>query len=85
MYKTIANIEGMMCGMCEAHIQDAIRKLPGVKRVKASHSKNQVKILTPSPLTLDELHTVIDPTGYRLVSAESKIYEKKGFFAFLFF
>ena len=31
MYKVTAGIEGMMCGMCESHIQDAIRKAFNVK------------------------------------------------------
>ena len=26
MYKTTLKIDGMMCGMCEAHVCDAVRK-----------------------------------------------------------
>jgi len=26
MYKTTVKIDGMMCGMCEVHINDSIRK-----------------------------------------------------------
>ena len=26
MFKTVLKIDGMMCGMCEAHVNDAIRK-----------------------------------------------------------
>ena len=38
MIKTTIKIEGMMCGMCEAHVCDAIRKaVPYAKKVKASH------------------------------------------------
>ena len=35
MFKTTVGIEGMMCGMCEAHVNDAIRKAFDVKKVKA--------------------------------------------------
>ena len=32
-------IEGMACPMCEAHMNDAIRKLyPDAKKVKSSHN-----------------------------------------------
>ena len=27
MYQTTLKIDGMMCGMCESHINDTIRKL----------------------------------------------------------
>ena len=38
MIKTTLKIEGMMCSMCEAHINDVIRKaVPGAKKVSSSH------------------------------------------------
>ena len=34
MIKTTLKIDGMMCGMCESHVNDAIRKaFPAVKKV----------------------------------------------------
>ena len=39
MVKTFVNVDGMMCGMCESHINDAIRQAMQVKRVTSSHSK----------------------------------------------
>ncbi len=36
MIRTIIKIEGMMCGMCEAHINDAIRAAFPVKEVSSS-------------------------------------------------
>ncbi len=32
MYQTTLKIDGMMCGMCESHINDTIRKLCPSKR-----------------------------------------------------
>ena len=26
MYQTTVGVDGMMCGMCEAHVNDAVRK-----------------------------------------------------------
>ena len=36
MTQTTLKIDGMMCGMCESHINDAIRKEFPVKKVTAS-------------------------------------------------
>ena len=38
--KITLQIDGMMCGMCEAHVSDAVRrKFPGAKGIKADHIK----------------------------------------------
>ena len=42
MIKTTLKIDGMMCGMCESHVNDAIRKaFPAVKKVTSSHGKGE--------------------------------------------
>ena len=42
MIKTSMKIDGMMCGMCEAHVCDTIRKaVPSAKKVSASRSKKE--------------------------------------------
>ena len=48
MFKTTVGIEGMMCGMCEAHVNDAIRKAFDVKKVKASRKDNNAEIISES-------------------------------------
>ncbi len=82
MTKTTLSIDGMMCSMCEAHINDAIRKAFPVKKVTSSAAKNRTEILSEEPIDEAALHAVIDPTGYRLVSVKSEPYEKKGFSLF---
>lgn len=39
MYKITLDVDGMACGMCEAHVNDAVRKAFQVKKVTSSHSK----------------------------------------------
>ena len=39
MIKTTLRIGGMMCGMCEAHVNDAIRARFNVKKVTSSTRK----------------------------------------------
>ncbi|MBP3736799.1 MAG: cation transporter [Lachnospiraceae bacterium] len=66
MVKTVLDIEGMMCGMCEAHINDAIRNSFRVKKVTSSHRKNRTEIDSEEALDEAELKKVIDATGYTL-------------------
>ena len=46
MIKTTATIEGMHCGMCETHVNDAIRKAFPVKKVKSSAKKSTTEIVS---------------------------------------
>ena len=48
-------VEGMACSMCEAHVNDAIRKAFPVKKVTSSHSKGQTQILCENRLDEDAL------------------------------
>ena len=50
MIETTVKIDGMMCGMCEAHVSDVIRSKFNIKKVSASHSKGQAVILSDGPL-----------------------------------
>ena len=83
MVKIIVKIDGMMCGMCEAHINDAIRREFPVKKVTSSHAKGETVILTEKSIDESALRTTIDATGYKVISMVSKPYEKKGLFGFL--
>lgn len=81
MIKTTLKIEGMMCGMCEAHICDTIRKsVPSSKKVVASRSKGEASFLTESAIDEQALKAAISETGYTCLSVESAPYEKKGLF-----
>ena len=46
MNKVTVKIEGMMCGMCEAHICDTKRRaFPDAKKVKASKAEKEATFL----------------------------------------
>lgn len=82
MIKTTMKIDGMMCGMCEAHVSDAIRKaISEAKKVSASRSKKEASFLTEEPVNAEMLKSAIDATGYTCLSVESAPYEKKGLFS----
>ncbi len=81
MTNYILRIEGMACGMCEAHICETIRRTcPEAKKVSASHGKGEATFLSERPVDENALRAAVDATGYRLVSVQSAPYEKKRWF-----
>lgn len=81
MIKTTVKIDGMMCSMCEAHIQDVIRKsVSGAKKVSASHSRGEASFLSEEAPDAAALKAAIDATGYTCLGVESAPYERKGLF-----
>ena len=77
MIKTTVEVKGMMCGMCESHINDAIRKVFDVKKVSSSHRKGITEIISNEALDEDKIRAVIDETGYTVMSVETEPYKKK--------
>ena len=81
MIKTTLRIDGMMCSMCEAHINDAVRNSFKVKKVTSSHKKGITEIISETAVNFEELKTVIEKTGYKLISCEGiEEIKKKSFF-----
>ena len=67
MIKTTIKIDGMMCSMCEAHINDVIRKNFDIRKVRSSHRKNQTVIESNVELDQNRLKEVVDSTGYKVI------------------
>lgn len=81
MNKVTVKIEGMTCGMCEAHICDTIRSaFPDAKKVKASKARKEATFLIDGSADTEKLKKAITDTGYTFVSAESEPYKKRGLF-----
>ena len=80
MTKYILTIDGMMCGHCEAHMNDAVRNNFSVKKVESSHAKKQC-VIVAEELDEDKLKSVVAETGYELKGIDKEPYEKKGLFA----
>lgn len=59
-----------MCSMCEAHINDAIRRNFKVRKVKSDRRKKMTVIESDDPLDLDKVKEVIDNTGYEVLGFE---------------
>ena len=80
MIKTTLTIDGMMCSMCEAHVNDAVRDALQVKSVKSSHKKGTTEIISEQTPDLQVVKGAIEKTGYRVLDMKSEPYEKKGLF-----
>ena len=82
MVKTVLKIDGMMCGMCEAHMNDLIRKNFKVKKVTSSAKDGETVIISDAELDIPWAKKQIKDIGYELIDYTSKPYEKKGLFHF---
>ena len=80
MVKTVLKIDGMMCGMCEAHMNDLIRKNFKVKKVTSSAKDGETVIISDAELDIPWAKKQIKDIGYELVDYTSEPYEKKGLF-----
>jgi len=81
MKKVTVKIDGMMCGMCEAHICETIRRaFPDAKKVSASRKSGKAEFLSESDINEETLKKAISDTGYTFVSVSSEDYKKRGLF-----
>lgn len=64
MYECVIKVGGMMCSMCEAHINDAVRAAVSVKKVTSSRKKGETVILSENEPDIEAIKAAIAATGY---------------------
>lgn len=64
MIETTVEVTGMMCGMCESHVCDALRARLPVRRVTASRRRGCAVLISDAPLSERDLRAAIQSTGY---------------------
>jgi sulfite exporter TauE/SafE/copper chaperone CopZ len=69
------NVEGMHCAACELVIEKKLSKVSGVRKVDAQLAKGKVFIETESDLNVEELSSLVEADGYRIV--ESNVLRNK--------
>ncbi|MDR0446345.1 MAG: copper ion binding protein [Oscillospiraceae bacterium] len=68
MEKIILTVEGMSCGHCEIAVQDAVRQLPGIKKVKARRRRKEAMVeYDPAAVSTEQIAKAINDTGYQVV------------------
>ena len=83
MKKYIFKVEGMSCGMCESHINDAVRSLAGVKSVKSDRRKNETEVVAES-LDTAAVVKAVTGLGYDASFVSEEAYEKSSLLSRLF-
>ncbi len=80
MVKITLGIDGMNCGMCEMHVNNAIKEGFDVKRVESSHEKKVTVLVSKNDISENELRDAIAKAGFAVTSFQKEPYEKKGIF-----
>ena len=80
MWKYTVEVDGMMCGMCEAHTNDTVRRAFPIKKVTSSHTKKQTVITCEEELDEAALRKEIEALGYDVGEIKKETVEKKRWF-----
>ena len=83
MIETTVGIDGMQCGMCEAHVNDTIRAAFPVKKVSASHKKGQAVILSEEEIPEEALKEAVKKIGYVGAGTLEFLLDREGNFWFM--
>lgn len=68
MTQTTLKIDGMMCGMCESHINDAIRKEFPVKMLMyGREAQSKTRIASPATIPKQGNHKAFPPLFRRII------------------
>ncbi len=83
MEKITLKVDGMMCSMCEAHTNDAVRGIYPKAKVTSSHKAGETTIIGEGidPTRVTE---TVEKLGYKVLGVTQEEYVKKGFLASLF-
>lgn len=60
-------IEGMSCGHCVKHVEEALKELPGVKSVNVSLQDKVADLELTQDISDEEIKAAIDDAGYEVV------------------
>ena len=76
MVKTTLKIDGMMCSMCEAHMNDLVRQNCSVKKVTSSAKNGETVVISEEPLDISMLDKEIKGRVHSAVPRERALREK---------
>ena len=80
MYESTVRIDDMMCSMCEAHVNDALRGSLNVNKVSSSHKKGETVIISENEISVEQVSSALDGSGYAVTDLTCEPYEKKRLF-----
>ena len=66
MEKTL-NIEGMMCGHCEARVKQTLEAIDGVSSADVSHEKGTAVVTLEKDVSDSVLKSAVEEQGYKVL------------------
>ncbi len=64
---TVTGEQKIHCAGCEERITNALRRLPGIQDIQASHETQRVAVtFDPARVTPDKVKTTLEQLGYRV-------------------
>src|SRR3990172_4556181 len=64
-------VQGMTCASCVAHVEGALKELPGVENVVVNLATNKASLTyNPTRVTLADMARAVDDVGYTVPTAE---------------
>ncbi len=80
MIEITMNVDGMRCGMCESHVNDAVRKACSVKKVTSSYAKGKTVVVAEDNIDVNAIVSAITSQGYKVTDVTTRPHEKRGLF-----
>jgi Cu2+-exporting ATPase len=70
--KKLMEIEGMMCGHCEARVKKCLDELVQVDEAIVSHEKGTAEVTLNQEMSNEELKNVVEAQGYTVKNISDK-------------
>lgn len=80
MKKIIIGVDGMRSGVCESVVNDSVRGVDGVVKVRSSCTRNLTEVIAEDSVDAKAVAEAIDGQGYRVMAYRCEPYERKRIF-----
>ena len=69
--KLVLDIKGMTCSGCEAHVEQAAKKVEGIRKAKASYAEGKAEIeFDPAKTNHEKIIEAVKTTGYKITASK---------------
>ena len=72
MYKTTVTVEGMMCHMCEKHVNEAVSKAFAAENPVSDHTANKTEFVSAEKPDEAKVREVIEAAGYTVKAVHTE-------------
>ena len=70
MVKVTVNVEGMMCGHCQANVEKALKGVPGESEVVVSLEDKNAVVTAEKSVSADALKAAVVDAGYEVTNIQ---------------